>query len=76
MCFGASALTRIFEKVRAEERSFKHGFEKVGVKARKHILQTVDRKVAKVCHGRGIELRYLLYLAGIARLRCDREEQK
>ena len=69
-------MTNLGEKARAEERSFEHGFEKVGTEARKHILQTVDRKVAKVCHGRGIELRYLLYLAGIAGLGYDREEQK
>ena len=59
-----------------EERSFEHGFEKLSAEARRHILQTVDRKVAKFCHGREIELRYLLYLAGIARLSYDREEQK
>ena len=59
----------------AEERSFEHGFEKVSAKGQKHILQTVDRKVAKFCHGRGIKLRYLLHLAGIARLGWDREEQ-
>ena len=51
-------------------------FEKLSAEARKHILQTVDRKVAKFCHGGGIELRFLLYLAGIARLGHDREEQK
>ena len=57
-------------------RLFEHGFEKVGAEARKQILQTVDRKVAKFCHGREIELYYLLYLAGFARLGYDREEQK
>ena len=75
MCFRASALN--FSKLRAsEERSSEHGFEKLSAEARKHILQTVDRKVAKICHGRGIELRYLLYLAGIERLGYDREELK
>ena len=39
----------------AEERSFEHGFEKLSAEARKHILQTVDRKDAEFCHGRGID---------------------
>ena len=41
---------RFFEKVRAEERSF----EKLSAEERKHILQTVDRKVAMFGRGREI----------------------
>ena len=76
MCFRASALNFSKLKLRAGERSFEHGFEKLSAEAQKHILQTANRNVAKFCHGREIELRYLLYLAGIARLGHDREEQK
>ena len=73
--FRASALT--FSKLQRYVRRsvVLNGFENVRAEARKHILQTVDRKVAKFCHERGIELCYLLYLAGIARLGYDREEQ-